>query len=102
VEPHLPSTAPVIVIDVSALVDADHQTLDALARLQLVARRIGTSIRLENACDELVDLLALVGLSDVLPVAAGGAGSAVEVNGQVEQREQIGVDEVVDRGDPAA
>jgi STAS domain len=106
VEPHPPSTALVVVIDVSALVDADQCALDALARLQLAARRVGTSIRLENAGGELVDLLALVGLSDVLPVVGPETGnpnrSGVEVDGQVEQRKELGIDEEVDRGDPPA
>jgi ABC-type transporter Mla MlaB component len=102
VEPQLPSTALVVVIDVSALVDADQRALDALARLQLAAHRVGTSIRLQNACGELVDLLALVGLSDVLPVAGGEAVSGVEVYGQVEQRKELRIDEVVDRGDASA
>ena len=71
--------------------------LDALARLQLAARRSARSIRLDNACAELVDLLALVGLSDVLLVDRDGSG--VEMDRQVEQREQLRVDEEVDPGD---
>lgn len=42
-------------------------TVDALARLQLAARRHGCRIRLRNASPELLELLALMGLSDVLP-----------------------------------
>ncbi len=40
--------------------------VDELARLQLVARSLGCSIRLRDVCVELSDLLELVGLSDVL------------------------------------
>ena len=88
-----------IVVDLSALTAPDPVVLDALVRLQLAARRIGTSIRLENACSELVDLLALVGLSDVLPLVCG---SGVEVDRQVEQREEVLVDEEVEAGDAPA
>ena len=88
-----------IVVDLRALTAPDPVVLDALVRLQLAARRLGTSIRLENACSELVDLLALVGLSDVLPLVCG---SGVEVDRQVEQREEVLVDEEVEAGDAPA
>lgn len=83
--------------DVSGLTDPDAFALDALSRLQLTARRFGVTIRLHNAGRALADLIAWAGLSDVLEVV----GSVVEVDGQVEQREQIGVDEEVHRGDGA-
>ena len=83
-------------VDVSALTEPDPAILDALVRLQLAARRLGSSIRLENACTELVDLLALVGLPEVLPACAG---SGVEIDRQIEQREQVLVDEEVDTRD---
>lgn len=41
--------------------------VEALARLQLEARRLGWSIRLCRPCGELCDLLALAGLEDVFP-----------------------------------
>ena len=85
-------------MDVSGLADPDALTLEALARLQLTAHRLGASIRLHNPCAELVDLLALVGLSDVLPVIVE---SGVEPDGLVEEREQVLVDEEVDPGDAA-
>ena len=56
-----------IVVEAGAL-DADVSTLDALARLQLNAKRIGQSIRLSNASSELRQLIALAGLSEVLRV----------------------------------
>lgn len=40
--------------------------VDWLARLQLVAGRLGCSIRLRGACPELVGLLDLAGLADVV------------------------------------
>ena len=45
---------------------ADMAVVDQLARLQLEARRLGCSIRLRNACAELVELLELSGLDDVV------------------------------------
>jgi ABC-type transporter Mla MlaB component len=47
-------------------VDPDAVTVDALARLQLAARRHGCQVRLRNASDELRELVALMGLDDVL------------------------------------
>ena len=59
-------TAVVVVCDVGdVLVDA--VTVDALARLQVAARRRGCQIRLRNASDELLELVAFMGLQDVLP-----------------------------------
>jgi ABC-type transporter Mla MlaB component len=49
-------------------VSADLVTVDALARLQLVARRRRCVIRLQGASDELRDLVAFMGLADVLTV----------------------------------
>jgi ABC-type transporter Mla MlaB component len=47
-------------------VDPDAVTVEALARLQLAARRHGCQVRLRNASDELRDLVAFMGLEDVL------------------------------------
>jgi ABC-type transporter Mla MlaB component len=52
--------------DVSG-VETDAVTVDALARLQLGARRNGCQVRLRNASGDLLALLAFMGLSDVLP-----------------------------------
>jgi ABC-type transporter Mla MlaB component len=48
-------------------VDPDAVTVDALARLQLAARRHGCQVRLRHASDELRELLAFMALTDVLP-----------------------------------
>jgi ABC-type transporter Mla MlaB component len=48
-------------------VDPDAVTVDALARLQLAARRRGCHVRLRGASGELRALLDFMGLSDVLP-----------------------------------
>jgi len=68
----------------------DLATVDALARLQLAARRLGGSLRLRDVGDELGELLDLVGLRR-------------EVGGQPEGREELlGVEEGVEPGDPLA
>jgi ABC-type transporter Mla MlaB component len=48
-------------------VHADAVAVDALARLQLAAQRRGCQVRLRGATDELRDLVAFMGLRDVLP-----------------------------------
>jgi ABC-type transporter Mla MlaB component len=63
------SDAQLVVCDVGALVEPDAETIDALARLQLTARRLGRQVLLLHACGELKDLLGLAGLSDVVPCA---------------------------------
>src|SRR5688500_9352190 len=60
------SRATVAVCDVDR-VEPDAVTIDALARLQLAARRTGCQVRLRGASDELLDLVAFMGLTDVLP-----------------------------------
>ena len=80
-----------IVIDVHA-VAPDLCTVDDLARLQLAARRAGCSIQLRNAGAALRELIALVGLADVLPL---------EVGREPEVGEELGVQEVVQSRDPA-
>jgi hypothetical protein len=44
----------------------DIGVVEALARLQLAARRLGCSIRLRDPSRELCDLLDLAGLADVI------------------------------------
>jgi len=48
-------------------VHPDAVTVDALARLQLAARRHDCQIRLRHASRELRDLVVFMGLRDVLP-----------------------------------
>jgi ABC-type transporter Mla MlaB component len=48
-------------------VHADAVAVDALARLQLAAHRRGCQVRLRGASDELRNLVAFMGLHDVLP-----------------------------------
>ena len=51
--------------DVAEVV-ADAVAVDALARLQVVARKRGCLVRLRGASAELRDLVAFMGLDDVL------------------------------------
>jgi ABC-type transporter Mla MlaB component len=60
------SRPPVALIDVHS-VTCNAVTVDALARLQLAARRYGCQVRLRNATPELRELLSFMGLKDVLP-----------------------------------
>jgi hypothetical protein len=77
----------------------DAVTVEALARLQLTARRLGRHVWFSDASPELLELLRLLGLDEVLPCADSG----VEPRGQPEEREQArGVQEERDPGDPAA
>jgi ABC-type transporter Mla MlaB component len=47
-------------------VEPDAVTVDALARLQLAAGGYGCKVRLRHASDELTQLVAFMGLDDVL------------------------------------
>jgi ABC-type transporter Mla MlaB component len=60
------SDANVVLCDVSG-VEADAVTVEALARLQLAARRQSCQVRLRHASTELVELVTFMGLRNVLP-----------------------------------
>ena len=69
------------------------EIVDALARLQLAARRGGYRVRLTGAPDELVELIELAGLREVL---------GVEPRRQPEEREErLGVEEERELDDAA-
>jgi hypothetical protein len=81
----------VIPYDVGGL-SANVRTIGALARLQLMAKRLGFEIRLRDASHELLQLVDLAGLGDVLRVEAGR---------QPEEREDaLGVEEERELRDP--
>lgn len=71
---------------------ATAELIDALARLQLAAKRVGASIVLREVSDELAGLLSFLGLEKLFG----------EPRGQTERCEQIRVEEVVDLDDPVA
>ena len=79
-----------IVVDVSPPAP-DIVTVDALARLQLAARRAGR-LQLRDASDDLRKLIGFVGLDDVL---------RVEPSRKAKEREQrLGVEEERELDDP--
>jgi hypothetical protein len=91
------SDAEIVVCDVGAL-PANARTIEALARLQLTARRLGRRIRLQRASHQLEQLLAFVGLADVVAVGPG----LRRRSRHAEQREHpCRVEERVDGDDPA-
>ena len=86
-----------VICDVGRLAAPDLATVAALARLQLLIRRLGGQVLLRRASAELVGLLALTGLAEVLPL-----DPSAEPQRQAEQREQrLHVEEGVDGGDAA-
>jgi hypothetical protein len=77
--------------DVHAL-PADAATLDALARLQLAARRLGLELHVCTASPELRCLIAFTGLDEAL---------CVEPKRQSEEREErLGIEEERQLPDP--
>jgi hypothetical protein len=70
----------------------DLALVDALARLQVAARRRGCSILLQDASEELLDVLDLAGFE--------ACGLRIEPRRQAEGGEQLGVQVVVEPGDP--
>ena len=61
----LATSGEVVACEVSS-VDPDAVTVDALARLQLAARRRGCCVELRSASDDLLELVELMGLTNVL------------------------------------
>ena len=58
-----------IVCDVADITEPDGATVDALARLQLAARRRGCQVVLRHACIDLLGLLDAAGLGEIVPLA---------------------------------
>jgi hypothetical protein len=87
------SGADIALCDVTEL-PANAAAVDAVARIQLAARRMGRRLVLREAADDLLDLLAFVGV-------AGALG--IEPWRQAEEREERGgVEEERELGDPPA
>jgi hypothetical protein len=66
------------------MVDVDVGTVEVLARLQLTARRHGSTLWLCDAGPGLRQLVVLVGLRDVLPCLPE---SGLQAEGKAEERE---------------
>lgn len=91
------SGARVLVCDVSRIRRPDVGTVGALARLQLLARRLGRELTLRDPCRDLQRLLHLTGLADTLPLEGR---LRRQPDRQAEEREQLrGVQEGVHRDD---
>jgi putative phosphoribosyl transferase len=58
-------------------VEPDAVTVDALCRLQLAARRNGCEVRLRHASEELLALIAFMGLTSVLPDSTQNPGMRI-------------------------
>lgn len=56
-----------LVCDLERLIRPDLGTVDALARLQLIARRLDRPLTFRGASDDLIALIELVGLVEQLP-----------------------------------
>jgi STAS domain len=91
--------AEVALCDVDELVEPDLLTVDALARLELAARRMGSGVRLRDAPPELRGLLAFLGLDG----AVRSAELRIEARRQTEQWEQpLRVEKESEFDDPTA
>jgi hypothetical protein len=94
--------AEVAFCDVDELVEPDLLTVDALARLQLAARRLGCGMRLRDAPPELHGLVAFAGLDEAVP-SAEPRPLCAEARRQPEQGEQtLRVQEEGELDDPPA
>lgn len=62
-----------IVCDLRALATADVGSIEAIARLQLIARRLGGQVRVRRASDDVRELIDLIGLSEILTPSGIGA-----------------------------
>lgn len=90
---------------------ADLLSVEALARIALVARRGGCRVVLAGAAPQLRALVGLLGLAEVLPCAGPGDAAAVclpgatlgvEMLSQAEQgEERVGREEKRELDDPA-
>jgi hypothetical protein len=61
-----PDTPESLVIDVSAPARPDLGMIEALARLALLARRLGCQVQVRDASPELGELLGFAGLAEVV------------------------------------
>jgi hypothetical protein len=90
---HLGATQ--LACDLAAVARPCAVLLDAVGRLQLIARELGRPLQIRRG-EELAGLIRLAGLAEVLPVRA-----SVQGRGQAECREQpLGVEERVEPDDP--
>jgi hypothetical protein len=93
------ATSRVFVADMGDVPAPTLETVDALARLQMVAKRLGVILLVRTDGDALRRLIRLAGLDEVLMCVG-----SLELEGirQPEPLEKAGVEEVVDVEDPPA
>ncbi len=92
------NAAELVVCDVGGVLDADAGTIEALARMQLTAKRLGRRVVVRDVRGEVRDLIGLAGLLDVLPCGE----LLLEAGWEAEEREVPGgVEEERDPGDPS-
>jgi hypothetical protein len=97
-----PSAVPRVVVDVSRYARPDLVLVDVLARVRLVAGRLGARLEVHGGGPELTQLLAFVGLLAVAPAdPEPGEPAASEGGGQPEALEEPRVEEVMDVRHPA-
>ena len=90
------SGADVLVCDASGLAEADAVAVDAVARLQLTARRLGRRICVRHAPMELEELLRMTGLAEI-------CGLRAKLEREPEEREDpLRVEEEGELLDPSA
>ncbi|MGH2455604.1 MAG: STAS domain-containing protein [Candidatus Limnocylindria bacterium] len=86
--------------DVAGVTRPDLRLVDALARLDLTASRLGCRLRLRRASPQLCELIGLVGLGRLI---RGPARLSVQAQRQAEGGEVAGgVQEEGDAADPVA
>jgi hypothetical protein len=79
-----------VLLDCSALAEADAGQLEDIARLCLTLKRRGCALRLANPGDGLVALVELAGLAAVLGLEAGGEAEEREDPGRVQEEGELG------------
>ena len=89
-----------VLCDLGTVTAPDAVVVDALARMQLIAKRSGRELRIVHAGRELRDLLDVMGLRDAVPL---WSRLGVEPRRKPEEREHPrGIQEEADPGDPIA
>jgi hypothetical protein len=97
VRPEKTRCAPAVTVTLTTGHDAqaaDLALVDGLLRITVAARRIGWTVRVDGAGDDLRDLFVFLGLGELVACDSG-----FELGGQPEGREERRVEVVVDPGD---
>lgn len=79
-----------VVLDCSALSHPSAEAVDRLARLQLNLRRRGCAVRLVNASECLIDLIAFAGLAETLGIEPDRQTEQGEDSGGVQKERELG------------